>query len=92
MENSGLTVFEGRIMIGSGEPPKTLEPPIIGFIWIDYTKPTIYSCIDTTKGKVKWCHLDQAEITALNNRITQTQHLLRTYLLELEKYMQGRWP
>ena len=87
MEDEKITVFEGRIMIGPGEPPSDLEPPIIGFLWIDYTKPTIYSCVDATKGSVKWCHLDQAEIAALNNRISQTQDLLNSNIATLNKYM-----
>lgn len=98
MEDEKITVFEGRIMIGSGEPPRNLEPPIIGFLWIDYTKPTIYSCVDNNKDNVRWCHLDQAEIIALNNRmakleerVRQYQRLVNEYSQQLDDYLDGRW-
>lgn len=85
------SVFDGKIEIGSGAPPASLQPPIVGFLYIDYTKPTIYACTDNTKGKVVWKHLDQEEYVRLNNKVDNLTNLVNKYRQEIEDYKQGRW-
>lgn len=86
------TVFDGKIVIGSGAPPPTLEPPIIGYLYIDYTKPTIYACTDNRKGNITWLHLDQNEYIRLNQRLDEVNRKLQEYMAKLDDYMNGRWP
>lgn len=85
------SVFDGKIEIGAGAPPASLQPPIVGFLYIDYTKPTIYACTNNTKGKVTWKHLDQDEYANLNTKINNLVTLVNSYKKELENYKNGRW-
>ena len=85
-------VFEGKISIGKGSPPKDFQPPMIGYLWIDYSKPTIYACINNTIGNIQWCHLDEDEFIKLNKRVDELNTKLNQYLKKLDDYMNGRWP
>lgn len=86
------TVIEGKIMIGKGPPPNTLKPSLLGFLYIDYTLPTIYSCVDNREGSFRWVRLDENEYIRLNRRVDEVNRKLEEYMRKLDDYMNGRWP
>lgn len=85
-------IFKGKIAIGSGPPPASLQPPIIGYLYVDYSKPTLYVCKNNVKGNIVWMHLDEDEYVKLNKRIDNLNKLVNEYNKKLDDYMNGRWP
>lgn len=80
-------LIENKLCINTRSPTKTDNAPITGYIWIETKQPTIYVCLDNTKGNNVWKHIDEDRIRALEAKYNEYLSRLASYHATVNSYL-----